>query len=353
MNLGIFLSPGESLRQMKRTGQDKRFMESYIAAYSKHFEKIYIFSYENETCELPSNVLIIPNKTNLPRLMYAFLLPVLKFKKIRDCDVIRGFGLASFLSAILLLKPYVFNWAYNYPEVVRKENKILYVPAYFILERLAFAKAKKVFIATKNKFNKLKGSKYIYLPNGVNLKRFSYQKTAGKRLVFVGRFERQKNLFFLIEAISNLPQKERSATFIGSGSQEEELRKYASEKGITLKILKPVSNQELPKLLRQFSIFALTSLAEGSPKALLEAMAIGLVPIVTNFRTAKEVVQDGVNGYIAAYDVKEYSDKLKFLLRDAKLTKRISQNARQTIIKNFNLDDLILIEIKVMKQIAS
>lgn len=353
MNLGIFLGVGESLGQMEKSGQKDRFVNQYLKTYAKEFDKVYLFSYGNETYDLPKNITLVPNKSGLHRYLYALLLPFTSSKQVADCDVIRGFGLASAVSSFLLTKPFVFNWAYDYQQFIKLQNKTFYSPVYFILEKFAFAKAKKVFIATKSKFDKLNGSKYIYLPNGVDLKIFKPIKPNGEGLVFVGRFEKQKNLFCLIDAISALSQGDRAITFVGSGSQENELKKYAREKGVSLKILSPVANNQLPKILSQYSIFTLPSFSEGSPKVLLEAMAAGLAPVVTSFATAGDIVQDGINGCITGYDVEEYSAKLELLLKDAGLIKKIQDNARQTIIKNFNFENLIAEEIKILKEAAS
>lgn len=352
MNLGIFLSPGESLKLMKKTGQDVRFVKLYLASYAKIFTKVYIFSYEDETYNLSKNVILVPNKTHLPRLVYALLLPLLAKEEIASCDVIRGFGLASSLSSLLSNKPFVFNWAYDYISAVKIEKKFWYIPFYYFLEKIAFLKSKKVLIATIEKFKKIKGGKFIYLPNGVDISLFKKKESNGIGIVFVGRLEKQKNLLFLLEAVSKLPKELRVITFVGRGSQKERLIKYASIKKISLKIMSPVSNLELPKLLNKFSIIALPSLFEGSSKILIETMASGLVPVVTNFSTAKEVIKSGWNGFIVSYDVNDYSHQLYSLLNDNTLVKEISRNATKSIAQDFNLENLILKEINTLKEVA-
>lgn len=353
MNLGVFLSPGESFRQMKKTGQDQRFVESYIKPYSKHFGKVYIFSYKDEDFDLPSNTFIVANKTGFPRLIYAFLLPLLHFKKIGECDVVRGFGLASSLSSILLTKPFVFNWAYDYLEFVKLQNKIIYVPAYFFLEIIAFLKAKKVFIATKSKFDKLKGAKYVYLPNGVDANLFTHDRVLGSGMVYVGRLEKQKNLFSLLNAISLLPVFLRKVTFIGSGSQKESLKKYARQKRIKLTIIPPVLNSQLPGYLSRFSIFVLPSFAEGSPKALQEAMSLGLVPVVNDFKTAKEVITDKKDGFIINFSEDQFAKHIQLLLGDKKLREQMSKEAALKISNNFDIRLLVQKEIEIFKEVAA
>ena len=347
MNLGIFLSAGESIRSMKKTGQDVRFIELYLKVYARNFDKIYVFSYENENPLLLKKVELVPNQLKLHRLLYAILLPIVNRKMIGDCDVIRGFGLASSLSVILTNRPFVFNWAYDYIHSVKTEQKIWYIPLYYFLEKIAFSKAKKVFIATIEKFKKYKGKKFIYLPNGVDTYLFKKGKDIGNGIVFVGRLEKQKNLFFLIDVISKLEKPE--INFIGDGSQKFDLEKYARIKKVLLRIIPPVPNSKLPNLLKKYSIFTLSSFSEGSPKALLEAMSLGLIPVITNFQTAKEVVKDDENGFIVNYDAQEFADKIKFLMENKNARARFSRAATRTIERYFDQRKLIGKEISILK----
>lgn len=351
MNLGIFLGIGESLSQMEKSGQTERFINSYLTRYAKNFKSIYLFSYADESYKLPKNVILVTNKYHIHRYLYAFLLPIVNLRQILECNVFRGFGLTSTVPAFFTFKPFVFNWAYDYIQSLKIERKYLLIPMFKILEVLAFLRASRVFVATKIKLKKLSGQKYAFLPNGVDLKIFKKQSSQKKGLVFVGRFERQKNLFFLIDAVSKLPQNYKKITFIGRGSQEGKLEKYALKNGVTLKIMPPVSNFKLPRLLSQFSIFTLPSFVEGSPKVLLEAMATGLVPVVTNFLTAKEVIKDEKDGFITNFDEKDFASKIKLLLSDEILYKRMSQNAVLKIKKEFDQNILIEKEISVLKNV--
>lgn len=347
MNLGIFLSPGENISLMKKAGQDVRFINLYLKKYSKNFVNVYVFSYANEQRKIANNIYIIPNNSNLHRILYSILLPLIKKKEIDKCDVIRGFGLSSALSSIFLLKPFIFNWAYDYAELVKIERKSLYIPFYFFLEKLAFIKASKVLIATKKKLKTLKNNKFVYLPNGVDLDLFKNLKTNQSGVIYVGRFEKQKNLFFLLDAISLLQKPQ--ITLVGVGSQKLALQKYAKRKRVLLKIVSPVSNSKLPNLLSKYSIFALPSLSEGSPKVLLEAMAMGLVPIVTSFKTAGEIITDGKNGFVVNYNAKEFAKKIADVLNNNNLRKKLSVNAKNTIIENFDQQKLIKKEISMLK----
>lgn len=350
MNLGIFLSPGESFSQMKQSGQDIRFINLYLKNYAQNFKKIYVFSYANEKIKLPANIVLVPNTTGLHRLIYALLLPKIHISKVNQCDVVRGFGLASSISSFFLAKPFIINWAYDYISFVKLQKKIFYIPLYFILEKLAFWKAKKVFIATRSKFARLNGKKFIYLQNGVDTKLFKPTVDHQKGLVFVGRLEKQKNLHFLISAVSLLPERLRHVTLVGNGSLVEELMTFAKRR-VKLSIIPSVAHNKLPRLLKKFSIFLLPSLQEGSPKVLIEAMACGLVPVVTNFPTASEVVSDGKDGFITDFNRENFASKIKLLLSDQALYEKMSRQAVSKIRKDFDQEQLIKKEMSILKNV--
>jgi glycosyltransferase involved in cell wall biosynthesis len=60
-----------------------------------------------------------------------------------------------------------------------------------------------------------------------------------------------------------------------------------------------VPNSELPAVLNRYRWYILPSLHEGMPKTLLEAMACGLVCIGTDVDGINQIIEDGVNGYLA------------------------------------------------------
>lgn len=353
MNIGIFLGVGESSKQMSKSGQMDRFINFYLKTYSRNFDRVFVFSYDNESYKLPNNIILIHNTYHLHRYLYAIFLPIINSKYLKDCNVVRGFGLSSSVSSFFLNKPFIFNWAYDYTQFLKIDKKYFLIPIFKLLERLAFIRANKVLVATKQKLNKVKGQKFIYSSNGVDVNIFNPKKINGKGLIFVGRFEEQKNLFFLLDSVSLLPAKLRFITFVGSGSQEKALKRYAAKKKVKLIIIPPMPNSDLPKLLNHFSIFTLPSFAEGIPKVLLEAMASGLVPVVTEFPTAKEVIKDGLDGYITPFDKYIYTQRLQILLEDDSLRSKISKKSKLKIENKFNLQHVITNEIKVLKEVAS
>jgi glycosyltransferase involved in cell wall biosynthesis len=131
------------------------------------------------------------------------------------------------------------------------------------------------------------------IPYGVAVEKFDIPMTrdeARKKLGLpvnrfyvgtVGRLEVQKGQRYLVDATARLRREgmEVSLLLIGSGREEERLRDQVLRENITDDVLFLGTRRDLPDLYRAMDVFALPSLWEGLPLALLSAMASG-IPVV-------------------------------------------------------------------------
>jgi glycosyltransferase involved in cell wall biosynthesis len=122
-----------------------------------------------------------------------------------------------------------------------------------------------------------------------------------------------------------------------------------SEKGVSVEFKKNVLNEKLPEELNKSEIFILPSFYEGCPKTLLEAMSCGLPCIGTNVEGIKEIVRHRENGYLCDTDSNSIREAIAEVLGDKQLQKKIGQNARQTILENFDFKKIIEKEINIYK----
>ncbi len=94
-------------------------------------------------------------------------------------------------------------------------------------------------------------------------------------------------------------------------------------------------------VLNIFDIFALTSLHEGLPMALLEAMSLGKPVISTDVGGVSEVITNRYNGIlIPPENTKNFSDACLLLMNDDALRKKISDNARNTVIDDYSVEEV-------------
>lgn len=136
------------------------------------------------------------------------------------------------------------------------------------------------------------------LPNNLPLCHSEKQK----KIVAVSRLEPQKNLSMLLKAFKTVvcSHPEYILEIYGDGSErkniEQEIIKYSLEKNVLLKGF----CENVTEKISDAYIYVCTSNYEGLSNALLECMAMGLAVISTDSAGggAREVIQDGVNGFL-------------------------------------------------------
>ena len=133
----------------------------------------------------------------------------------------------------------------------------------------------------------------------------------------VGRIQDVKNHAGLIDAFillrKILPgQKERlRLAIIGDGPLFAGLNAKIKEAGIADLVWLPGAREDIATLMQSFSLFAMTSIAEGTPVVILEAMASGLPVVATQVGGIPEVVIDGDTGsLVVAADTAAFAHAL-------------------------------------------
>jgi glycosyltransferase involved in cell wall biosynthesis len=139
------------------------------------------------------------------------------------------------------------------------------------------------------------------LPHSVDIERFR-PLPIEKRfdVVSVGQLIRRKRMDVLIEATRLLALRglRLRVGILGKGPEEAALRAQIARAGLADQIeLLPYRN-DVENLLAEAQAFVLASEWEGVPFALMEAMATGLVPVVTNVGTISDWVTHGKNGLL-------------------------------------------------------
>ena len=164
------------------------------------------------------------------------------------------------------------------------------------------------------------------IPDGLDVNRFS-PLPCDKcfecvRILTVGRLIPRKDVQLLIRALPQLIQnttRNFEVEIVGDGPCHSNLVNLAKELGVIHKVrfAGSVPYSELPKKYQSADIFALCSLAEGMPLALLEAMGSGLPVVASRVQGVEDVVKVGTNGYLfAAGDVNALAKNLISLIND-------------------------------------
>lgn len=187
--------------------------------------------------------------------------------------------------------------------------------------------------------------------SGVNLQEFCYtpEPSDGKiKVILTARMIVEKGIFLLTEAAEKLrAEYEDKVEFWLVGGLDDH------PGAITKEQLDVVCDEnyikwlgyrtDVKELLQQSHIIAFPSYyMEGLPKSLIEACAIGRPIITTKSIGCKDTVDDGVNGFlIPPKDVDALVEKLRLLIYDTELRKKMGKAGREKAEKEFSLDVVI------------
>ena len=188
----------------------------------------------------------------------------------------------------------------------------------------------------------VKKDKIVYMPNPIPDAFFKKKKKITKKnrkLIFLGRITEIKDIETLLLALGT-----EELELVGPISDEYRQKLNRIIRNLQLKVhfSPPIYNlKEKIKKLLSADIFVLPSKREGMPQSLLEAMALGLVPVASKNQGAKEIVNEK-NGFL--FDISSSSQLRQILdkIKNRDLSK-ISLEARKTA-ENFKSS-------KIMKEI--
>lgn len=154
-----------------------------------------------------------------------------------------------------------------------------------------------------------------------------------KIILNVGRLTHQKAQDLLIKAFATVHTPGWKLRIIGNGYRAEELKTLIAQLNLTAFVeILPATNR-IDEQYNTASIFAFTSVYEGSPNALIEAMAFGLPCISTNCPTGpSELIQNGQNGLLIPMNhQKELEEHLQKLMKDERLRNLLGNEAAKSV----------------------
>lgn len=124
----------------------------------------------------------------------------------------------------------------------------------------------------------------------------------------------------------------------------DDLAALAAEEGIADKVIMhgPVLHSDLPVYYQLANVYAHTSAYEGVPRVLFEASAAGLPLVALDAVGVNEVIEDGVNGYLAPeMDIDGMAGRILSLLKDPLQAKAMGERAREIAFHRYDADRYI------------
>lgn len=193
-----------------------------------------------------------------------------------------------------------------------------------------------VFQSLGQKFfygNRLNEKNCRVIPNACEIhtepKEWSDRK---KVIVSAGRLTKTKNYSMLINAFSTLQEKGKDYKLIiyGEGPERSNLENQIRTLGLTDRVYLPGRKDNVEDYIKECKIFVLSSMSEGMPNALIEAMSLGLACIATDCPTGgcRSLITTNVNGIlIPVENTDELADSMERLIDNEDLAIKLGIEA--------------------------
>jgi len=182
------------------------------------------------------------------------------------------------------------------------------------------------------------------IPNGVDTDFFKpgRNKSDVLRFLFVGRFQSQKNLFFLLEQMSNAAIENGlhfELHLVGDGPEESALKNFGRKLPIKDKIYwhNWSSMEKLREHYQKAHCLLNPSLCEGLPNVVLEAMACGIPVIASDVSGNNDIIRHKETGFL--FDLtkpKQFRNALADFADDASLVYSMGAKGRTLVAENYS-----------------
>lgn len=212
----------------------------------------------------------------------------------------------------------------------------------------------------------IRRSKVVYIANGIDAAKFNLPRVdSGVRTrlgdfappgtVLVGnvaRLDKVKDQAGLLSAFKLLHDEAAHADcrllIAGDGPQREELERQIAELGLTRSVRLLGNRSDVAELLAECDVFALSSIAEGMPVTLLEAMAARLPVVATDVGGVALVVEAGVTGtLVPAGDPRAMANALRTYVADPPLRHQHGNAGCARVAAQFSLSAMVAAYVKL------
>ena len=205
-----------------------------------------------------------------------------KWKTVREFHYDKSYRLRRANSIPQKISAYIVN-IYDYRFKIKRYDKIV------------------VLTDADKKINWANNADVIVIPNPVSDECFKPLWSDSKNIIAVGRLVWQKNFSSLINAFGLVVNEhpDWNLYIYGDGELKTRLQEHIDEHGLSGNVFLQGQSSDITGVMNQSSIFVLSSLYEGMPMAMLEAMACGL-PVVSYDCPygPGDLIKDGENGYL-------------------------------------------------------
>lgn len=234
----------------------------------------------------------------------------------------------------------------------------------FIIKKMykyACSKSNTIFFQNKGNLNffvknnlvDLKKTKLIP-GSGVNIDKFiprQIEKKENKiKFLFIGRLMKDKGIDEYLEVAKNITNKYKNTEFQILGSFEESKYKEILETNKNTRIKYLGKSNDVREEISQVDCIVNPSYHEGMSNVLLEAAAMGKPLIASDIPGCKEIIDDGVNGFLfEVKNVNDLEDKIiKFINLSNEKKVNMGKQSREKVLKEFDRNIVVNEYMKVI-----
>lgn len=261
---------------------------------------------------------------------------------------------AAKLAKVKIIIHTIHGWSFN--DYQRSLFRIFFI----WLERLSAHFTDKLIVVSS--YDKQKGldnrigkkDKYTLIRYGIDYAAFDIKDENIKKELginandlvvgMIACFKPQKSpqdfikLAFLIKKVS----QNVKFLLIGDGILRKKIERLICRFNLQKQVILPGWRTDIPRILAVMDIFVLTSLWEGLPISVLEAMASSKPIISTHTGGVGEIIVEGRSGFLVPpHDLNKISERLTILLKDGNLREAMGQNAKDDLGLDFTLTNMI------------
>lgn len=229
-------------------------------------------------------------------------------------------------------------------------------PLYYRIDRLCLPRYERVFCVSEDLYDAARRSgvargKCVLLENGIDTVEYTRSRTiaeakaalgvpAGEFLIgAVGRLSPEKGFDLLIRSVKSLRDAGHAVGLhiIGEGDDRPRLEALRAELGAGDSVSLPGWRPDVRGDFEAMDLFALSSLREGLPNVVLEAMALGVPCVATRIAGVPKLIEHGVTGeLVPPGDGSALTAGILRLLNDSELRLRYAGAGRAAIVARYD-----------------
>lgn len=172
-------------------------------------------------------------------------------------------------------------------------------------------------------------------------------------VLMVARLSRQKAHDVMLDAIARADRPNLRLVVVGDGKRREELEALVAERGLEKAVSFLGLRRDVPRLLAGGDVFALSSVHEGVPISVIEAMTAGLPVVATDVGALRDQVTEGVDGFLVpSGDAEALAGRLARLADDPSLRAELGRRAQERARAEFTVENTAAAFTEMVESVA-